>query len=194
MSILDVPDVFIGSTDDGHTFVILNRHIRDAHRLLTTAGLLPREHLDRTLYLLPPDTTRDVRERAGIAMYRLLAHTHDLVDLAWATRRSPGQPAGAPDLHFRLLRAPLRDPLPTRARLHPLPDAPRQPQDAARLVELEADLLDRRARAEAEGWVGETEGIDLTLTFLRSKRDETQRRTQRPSVDLGIPTPRRHRS
>ncbi|MFD8814337.1 hypothetical protein ACFV23_23300 [Streptomyces sp. NPDC059627] len=101
MSILDVPDVFIGSTDDGHTFVILNRHIRDAHRLLTTAGLVPRERLDRTLYLLPPDTTQDVRERAGLAMYRLLAHTHDLVDLAWTTRQSPGQPAGAPDLHFQ---------------------------------------------------------------------------------------------
>jgi hypothetical protein len=36
------------------------------------------------------------------------------------------------------------------------------------------------------------EGIDLTLTFLRAKRDETQRRTQRPPVDLGIPKPRPH--
>lgn len=62
-----------------------------------------------------------------------------------------------------------------------------------RLAELEADLLDRRARAEAEGWVGETEGIDLTLAFLRAKRDETQRRTQRPPVDLGIPTAHRQR-
>ncbi|MGW6287736.1 recombinase [Streptomyces sp. NPDC055107] len=60
-----------------------------------------------------------------------------------------------------------------------------------RLAELEADLLDRRARAEAEGWIGEIEGIDLTLTFLRSRRDETQRRAQRPPVDLGIPARRR---
>ncbi|MFC4470401.1 recombinase [Streptomyces xiangluensis] len=64
------------------------------------------------------------------------------------------------------------------------------PKMLPRLAELEADLLDRRARAEAEGWVGETEGIDLTLTFLRAKRDETQRRAQRPPVDLGIPKPR----
>jgi hypothetical protein len=32
--------------------------------------------------------------------------------------------------------------------------------------------------------------IDLTLTFLRTKRGEAQRRAQRPSVDLGIPKPR----
>lgn len=64
------------------------------------------------------------------------------------------------------------------------------PKMLPRLAELEADLLDRRARAETEGWIGEIEGIDLTLTFLRSKRDETQRRTQRPPVALGIPTPR----
>ncbi|MGV4988941.1 tyrosine-type recombinase/integrase [Streptomyces sp. NRAIS3] len=66
------------------------------------------------------------------------------------------------------------------------------PKMLPRLAELEADLLDRRARAEAEGWVGEAEGIDLTLTFLRAKRDETQRRAKRPPVDLGIPSPRTH--
>jgi hypothetical protein len=46
----------------------------------------------------------------------------------------------------------------------------------ARLDELETDLLDRRTRADAEGWAGEIEGIDMTLTFLRAKRDDTQRR------------------
>jgi hypothetical protein len=101
VSLLDVPDVFIGSTDDGHTFVILNRRIRDADRLLTEAGFLRREHLGRRLYLLPPGTAQDVHERAGIAMYGLLAHTHDLVDLSWTTRWSPNQPAGGPDLHFQ---------------------------------------------------------------------------------------------
>jgi site-specific recombinase XerD len=61
------------------------------------------------------------------------------------------------------------------------------PKMLARLDELEADLLDRRSRAEAERWLGEIEGINLTLTFLRAKRAETQRRAQRPAVDLGIP-------
>ncbi|WP_225993414.1 hypothetical protein [Actinomadura rudentiformis] len=58
-----------------------------------------------------------------------------------------------------------------------------------RLNEIEADLLARRARAEAEAWLGEIEGIDLTLTFLRAKRDDTQRRSTRPAVDLGLPAP-----
>jgi hypothetical protein len=44
--------------------------------------------------------------------------------------------------------------------MHPLPDAAHQPQDARRLAEIETDLLARRARAEAEGWLGELEGID----------------------------------
>ncbi|MDT0457204.1 recombinase [Streptomyces sp. DSM 41527] len=50
------------------------------------------------------------------------------------------------------------------------------PKMLARLSELEADLLQRRTQAEAAGWIGEIEGIDLTLTFLRAKRDEMQRR------------------
>lgn len=48
--------MFIGSTDDGHTFVVLNRRIRDGDRLLTEAGFRAREHLGRMLYLLPPGT------------------------------------------------------------------------------------------------------------------------------------------
>jgi hypothetical protein len=37
--------------------------------------------------------------------------------------------------------------------------------------------------ANAQGWHGEIEGIDLTLTFLRSKRGQTQR-----AISLGMPT------
>lgn len=50
------------------------------------------------------------------------------------------------------------------------------------------EVIDRRSRAEAEGWAGEIEGIDVTRTFLRAKREDTQRRTRRPTGDLGIPT------
>lgn len=64
------------------------------------------------------------------------------------------------------------------------------PKMISRLDDLEADLITRRARAQAEGWAGELEGLDLTLQLLRAKRDETQRRAQRPAVDLGIPKPR----
>lgn len=56
-----------------------------------------------------------------------------------------------------------------------------------RLDEIEDDLLGRRARAEAEKWLGEIEGIDLTLSFLRQKRDETRRLARVAPVDLGMP-------
>ncbi|MGW7318578.1 recombinase [Streptomyces sp. NPDC054854] len=62
-----------------------------------------------------------------------------------------------------------------------------------RLEGIEIELVARRARAEAEGWLGEIEGIDLTLRLLRQKQVEARRLTgMPPTVDLGIPvvTPR----
>ena len=53
-----------------------------------------------------------------------------------------------------------------------------------RLGELEVDLLARRTRAEAEGWLGEIEGIDLTLTFLHDKRRVAARIVQPTHVTL----------
>ena len=38
--------------------------------------------------------------------------------------------------------------------------------------------------------LGEIEGIDLTLTYLRAKRDEAQRLTRRPLLQLGLPRAR----
>lgn len=61
------------------------------------------------------------------------------------------------------------------------------PKMLPRLDEIEADLLARRARAEAEGWTGEIEGIDLTLAFLRQKREETRRLARIAPIDLGVP-------
>ncbi|MGW5098167.1 recombinase [Streptomyces nodosus] len=55
------------------------------------------------------------------------------------------------------------------------------------LDEIESDLLALRARAEQEGWLGEIEGIDLTLTFLRQKREESQRPARIAPVNLGMP-------
>jgi hypothetical protein len=42
------------------------------------------------------------------------------------------------------------------------------PKMLSRLNEPEEDLLARRKRAVEEDWRGETDGLDLTLTFLRS--------------------------
>jgi hypothetical protein len=67
------------------------------------------------------------------------------------------------------------------------------PKMLPRLDELEEDLLARRRRAVEEDWRGEIEGLDLTLTFLRSKRTQAQRtaRLGTPGqVDLGLPVPR----
>jgi site-specific recombinase XerD len=61
------------------------------------------------------------------------------------------------------------------------------PRMLPRLDEIEVDLLARRGRAEHEGWLGEVEGIDLTLMFLRQKREQTQRLSRIAPVDLGMP-------
>lgn len=63
------------------------------------------------------------------------------------------------------------------------------PKMLARLDELEGDLLARRDRAQAEGWLGELEGLDLTLSFLRQKREQAQRK-RGPEILLGLPTRR----
>jgi hypothetical protein len=58
----------------------------------------------------------------------------------------------------------------------------------SRLEEIETDLLARQSRARAEGWLGELEGIDLTLTFLRDKRKEAERVRHHGPITLGMPT------
>jgi hypothetical protein len=60
------------------------------------------------------------------------------------------------------------------------------PRMLTRLDEIETDLIGRRQKAQTEGWHGEIEGLDLTLSFLRDKRAHTQRFTRRAHV--GIPT------
>jgi hypothetical protein len=49
------------------------------------------------------------------------------------------------------------------------------PKMLPRMAELEADLKQRRDEALTAGWLGEIEGIDLTLSFLREKRGQAQR-------------------
>jgi hypothetical protein len=59
-----------------------------------------------------------------------------------------------------------------------------------RLSELETDLQVRRDRASAEGWLGEIEGIDLTLRMLREKQAAAERLATSGTsgvVDLGMP-------
>jgi hypothetical protein len=53
----------------------------------------------------------------------------------------------------------------------PLPHAGGQPDHAPAPGRTQVSLLQRRARAETERWLGEIAGIDLTLQFLCDKRD-----------------------
>jgi integrase-like protein len=59
-----------------------------------------------------------------------------------------------------------------------------------RLDAIEHDLRQRRTRAEAEHWLGEIEGIDITLTRLAGKRGQAHRAAAAGPVPLGIPVPR----
>jgi hypothetical protein len=61
------------------------------------------------------------------------------------------------------------------------------PKMLPRLDEIEDDLLSRRGRAAHEGWLEEVEGLDLTLTFLQQKREQSQRLTRIAPVSLGMP-------
>lgn len=66
------------------------------------------------------------------------------------------------------------------------------PKMIDRLDEIHTDLTVRRELAETRGWLGEIEGIDLTLRFLTDKRAEATRLAQsNPSTtvtSIGMPT------
>jgi hypothetical protein len=74
---------------------------------------------------------------------------------------SCGRPYGTPCVHeHACVRCPMLQVSPTMI---------------GRLDELEADLIARRGRAHREGWRGEIEGLDLTLSHLRGKREQAHR-------------------
>lgn len=90
---------------------------------------------------------------------------------------SCGRPYGSPCAHeHACIRCPM---------LHV------NPKMLFRLDELEADLELRKRHATTEGWLGEIDGLDLTLRLLREKREEAQRLTSiTKEVNLGFPTVR----
>ncbi len=56
-----------------------------------------------------------------------------------------------------------------------------------RLDEINTDLIARRELAQTNGWLGELEGIDLTLRFLQDKRADAHRLARLGPTNLGIP-------
>ncbi|MFK0121160.1 hypothetical protein [Streptomyces sp. NPDC090994] len=87
MALTDHHGIFIGATGDGHTFIVLNHPIPPAILILTDAGFTARRHRGRTVYLLRPVTAEEADKRTGVAAHELMAHTHDIIDLAWTTRQ-----------------------------------------------------------------------------------------------------------
>ncbi|MFD7098329.1 tyrosine-type recombinase/integrase [Streptomyces xanthophaeus] len=56
-----------------------------------------------------------------------------------------------------------------------------------RLEEIRDNLRDRIAEAEREGWLGEIEGLQVSLAGANNKIDQIDRTLEREAVDLGMP-------
>jgi integrase len=65
-----------------------------------------------------------------------------------------------------------------------------EPSQRLRLIEIRDNLLDRIAEAHREGWVGEVEGLQVSLAGAEEKIAQLQNEENRRTgpVDLGIPT------
>jgi hypothetical protein len=64
------------------------------------------------------------------------------------------------------------------------------PEQRPRLVEIRDNLHARIAEAEREAWLGEIEGLHVSLAGALDKIAQIDRHpTNRPRVDLGMPRP-----
>lgn len=59
------------------------------------------------------------------------------------------------------------------------------PDQRQRLVEIRDNLVSRISEAEREGWLGEVEGLQISLTGAEEKLAQVDRRS--PQVNLGMP-------
>jgi hypothetical protein len=61
-------------------------------------------------------------------------------------------------------------------------------QHPVQALEIRDNLIDRIAEAEERGWLGEVEGLQISLGGAREKLAQIDRRRHGPaSADLGIP-------
>jgi hypothetical protein len=61
------------------------------------------------------------------------------------------------------------------------------PAQKQRLTEIRDNLTARIAEADREGWLGEMEGLKISLAGAEDKLTQITRRRDRPA-DLGIPS------
>jgi hypothetical protein len=59
----------------------------------------------------------------------------------------------------------------------------------ARIAEIRDNLTARIAEAEREGWLGEAEGLKVSLAGAEDKLAQIDRRSRNDPVDLGLPQP-----
>jgi hypothetical protein len=62
------------------------------------------------------------------------------------------------------------------------------PTQRARIVDIRDNIIARIAEAEREGWLGEVEGLQISLAGANDKLAQIDRRAPR-TVDLPVPTP-----
>ena len=66
------------------------------------------------------------------------------------------------------------------------------PAQRPRLAEIRDNLIARIAEAEREGWLGEAEGLQITLAGAEDKLAQVDKRTPTGTpVDLGTPSRQR---
>ncbi|MFJ8746917.1 hypothetical protein ACIRL2_47200 [Embleya sp. NPDC127516] len=62
------------------------------------------------------------------------------------------------------------------------------PAQRGRLVEIRDNLTDRIAEAEREGWIGEVEGLRVSLAGAEDKLTQMDRRTvNATAINIGMP-------
>jgi hypothetical protein len=100
------------------------------------------------------------------------------------------RPLRAPQGRRRRLRPLLRHPLHPRTQLPTLPAPATRPTARPRLVQIRDNLIARIAEAESHRWLGEAEGLKVSLTGARAKLTQMDQITDRrdQTVQLGIPT------
>jgi hypothetical protein len=64
------------------------------------------------------------------------------------------------------------------------------PAQRPRITEIRDNPIARIAEAEREGWLGEVEGLQISLDGANGKLAQIDHRSATPAVDLGIPSPR----
>ncbi len=65
------------------------------------------------------------------------------------------------------------------------------PAQRPRIIEIRDNLINRIAEADREGWLGEVEGLNISLAGANDKLAQIDRRPPATAIDLGMPSERR---